>query len=201
MIFRILKKAHPSFVLVGNWNFGLRDEGVKLLDLFRRDWTSPDLLSGKKFNYHDWETDVKVRVEKNGDNFQVILEAVKDDSGFVVATPEFIEEMTEAPLQGYRPKITIPITKNSGGRFFAYVKNEGGLFYSKIYINYANRTDRDYVELDWGYFTNAEGERGLAFSPEIAQQYREDAKARRRPWLKREQLRAGKVAMPVLGVE
>ncbi len=46
---------------------------------------SPELLSGIKFNYHDWETDVKVSVEKNGENFQLIIEAVKDDSGFVVA--------------------------------------------------------------------------------------------------------------------
>jgi hypothetical protein len=201
MIFKMRKKAPPAFVLIGNWSFALRDGEAKLLDLYRRDWTSPEFLSGKKFNYHDWETDVKVSADKNGENFQMILEAVKEDSGFVVETPEFIEEMTEAPERGYRPKILIPITKNSGGRLFAYVKSEGGLFYSKIYINYANRADRDHVELDWGYFTNVVGERGLEFVPELAQQYRDDARAGHRPRLKREQLRAGSVVTPVLGAE
>jgi hypothetical protein len=200
-IFKIRKKSPPAFVLIGNWNFALHDEEAKLLDLYRRDWTSPDRLSGKKFNYHDWETDLKVSVEKKGENFQMIMEAVKDDSGFVVTTPEFIEEMTEAPEHGYRPKLMVPITKNSGGRLFAYVKNEGGLFYSKIYINYANRADRDHVELNWGYFTNVAGERGLEFVPELAQQYRNDARDGHRPRLKREQLRAGSVVTPVLGAE
>jgi hypothetical protein len=84
---------------------------------------------------------------------------------------------------------------------YAYVKNDGGLFYSKIRINYANLADRDYVELDCGYFTNVTGWRGLEFVSELAAQYRRDAKAQRRSWVKREQLTSGGVIMPIIGVE
>ena len=129
------------------------------------------------------------------------VEALDADSGFVVESPEFFEEMTEAPEQGYRPKLIIPITKNSVGSLYAYIKNAGGLFYSKIYIDYANRVDRDHVEMRCGYWTNVTGERGLEFLPELASQYRRDKKAQRRTRVKREQLTSGGVVVPILGVE
>jgi hypothetical protein len=201
LVFKIRKKAPPSFVLVGNWSFGLRAGNTKLLDLYRREWTSPDRLSGKILNNPDWQADIAVSVEENDGSFRLVLESVGKASGFVVATPGFVEEMTEAPEQGYRPKLVIPIAKNSAGTLYAYVKNDGGLFYSKIRINYANLADRDYVELDCGYFTNVTGWRGLEFVSELAAQYRRDAKAQRRSWVKREQLTSGGVIMPIIGVE
>ncbi len=200
MIFKMRKKAPPSFVLIGNWGFGLRAGDAKLLDLYRRDWASPDRLSGKKLNYPDWQADIKVSVEEDGKNFRLVVETLDADSGFVVESPDFFEEMTEAPEQGYRQKLVIPIARNSVGSLYAYIKNAGGLFYSKIYIDYANRVDRDHVEMRCGYWTNVTGGRGLEFLPELASQYRRDKKAQRRTRVKREQLTSGGVAVPVLGV-
>lgn len=201
MLFKVRKKAPPAFVLTGGWRFFIEEGEQELLDLYRRDWTSPDYLASKKRGYPDWKTDVSVRVEKDGDNFKLILEAVNEDSGFVVEQHEFIEEMTEAPLQGYRQKLVLPFNKKRGGRLLAYVKSDGGLFYSKIFVNYANRGGENSVELDWGNYTNVAGNRGLEFVHEIAAQYLKDERANRRPTVRREHLIAGRVEMPVLGVE
>ncbi len=113
-------------------------------------------------------------------------------------TSEYIEEMTEAPEQGYRPILVIPVEKNSGGSLFAYVKNDGGLFYSKIRVNYANRSNRDHVELRWGYYTNATGERGLEFSDNIYSQYLRDERAGLREPALRKQLLMGEVVAPMI---
>ncbi len=201
MIFKVRKKAPPAFVLTGGWRFFLEEGEQKLLDLYRRDWASPDRMTTKKMSRPDWKTDVSIRVEKNGDNFKLILEAVNEDSGFVVEQHEFIEEMTEAPQQGYRQKLVLPFNKDRGGRLFAYVKSDGGLFYSKISVYYANRGGENSVELDWSNFTNVAGNRDLEFVHEIAAQYLKDQRENRRPGVRRKHLISGSVEMPVLGVE
>ncbi len=198
MVFRVRKKAQSAFVFSGGWTFALRDGGSELLDLYRRQWAVPDRLTTHKMTYPDWHADVRLSVEEDGEKFRLILETLDSDSGFVIDTPEFVEEMTEAPEQGYRSKLVIPIAKKSGGRLFAYVKSAGGLFYSKFFVSYSNSEGRDYVELRSGYWTNMVGGRGLELSDELYVQYRSDVREGRREEALRGQLLSGRTVAPIL---
>jgi hypothetical protein len=201
MIFKMRKKAPPSFVLIGNWSFGLRDGKFKWLDLYRRQWTDPKWLGSRKMRYPDWHADIKVSVEEDGENFLLVLEALDEDSGFVVESPEFFEEMTEAPEQGYRPKLVIPVAKGSGGDLFAYVKSAGGLFYSKLSVGYSNSGGRDTVGLRFGYRTNVTGGRGLGYDDRLYRQYVIDEREGRREQALREQLSSGRTVAPMIQEE
>jgi len=198
MVFKMRKKSPASFVISGGWGFGLRNGKLKWLDLYRRQWASPYRLSGTKLNYPDWHADVKASIEEDGEKFRLILETLDPDSGFVIATPEFIEEMTTAPEQGYRPKLTIPIAKKSGGHSFAYVKSAGGLFYSKLFVRYIHTDDRDHVSLNFSYWTNMEGGRGLETNDRLYSQYARDVRENRRREALREQLLKGETVAPAV---
>jgi hypothetical protein len=131
----------------------------------------------------------------------LILETLDPDSGFVIATPAFFEEMTEAPEQGYRPKLIIPVVKESGGHLFAYVKSAGGLFYSKLSVSYIHSRDKDHLGLRFGYRTNMEGGRGLGYDDRLYRQYLNDEMAGRREQALREQLSSGRTVAPMIQEE
>jgi hypothetical protein len=201
MVFRIRKKAPASFVFSSGWDFSLRDGKLKWLDLYRQQWTNPKWLGGTRLNYPDWHADVKVSVEEDGEKFRLILETLDPDSGFVIETPEFFEEMTEAPEQGYRSKLIIPIAKKSGGQLFAYVKSAGGLFFSKLSVSYSSPEGRDYVGLRFGYWTNVTGGRGLGSDDRLFRQYIIDEREGRRGQVLREQLLNGETVAPMIQEE
>lgn len=178
--------------------FLLRNGESKLLDLYLRNWVDPDQLSGHKMSCPEWHTDVSVRVEEDGDQFRLLLEALDPNSGFVIKKTEFIEEMTEAPEKGYQPKLVLSFKKKGGNRLFAYVKCSGGLFYSKLFVSFSHSTGKDYVEIRTGYYTNMEGGRGLEFNDDIYRQYSNNERAGLREPALRKQLLMGEVVAPMI---
>ena len=113
MVFRIRKLAPPAFVVIHNMTFGKQPGKASVFDLVKRRWVNDEQLL-LAFQYssldRDWHTDIRLSVEGEPGKLRLVLEAPDDDSGFVIEKHEFPEVMTEAPENGYRRRVEIPVT-------------------------------------------------------------------------------------------
>lgn len=195
--YRMRKLNPPDFVFTTGMSFGLKPGETELLDLYQQKWVEPADLVAFRMTDKLWHADLKASLEKDGENFMVVIETPDPDSGFVTQEVSFIEEMAEAPVDGYVPRLVLPVQRGGGGSLFAYVKCAGGLFYSKIVIKYYNVEGRDSVYLDSAYQTNATGGRGLEYADDLYQEYLDEISDRSRVKLQRDVLQRGEqVVLP-----
>lgn len=202
-LFRIRKKAPPAFMLGGGMNFSSVQRDPPMLDLIKRTFVyDKAVLIAMQYSAgeRDWHTDIVFKTEGEPGAYQVVLEAPDAESGFVTASPEFFEEMTEAPEQGYQPRLTVPVQPGNSP-LFLYFKGQGGLFYSRLQVSFDEQ--KKGVAFEVLYSTNMTRGRGLELSSEMARQYDRDVRTSQgRKLLRRADLLSGRpIEVPVVSEE
>lgn len=185
--FKIRKKNLPTLVLGANARFSLELGGrAAFFDLLWQQWGFPDNLLGMNMTYKGWQPDLKIYLEGDRKDCQLVVEAIDADTGLV----EDRRKQFEVPLSGYKPKVVIPIPKfdkGDGVKTFVYVKGRGGKFYSRmdILLNVGIHFDSDkrYGRMNIDYRTNPNGERSLEVDKKRCIKHSEDVSAGRvRPY-------------------
>lgn len=188
IVFKIRKQGIPTLVLGANATFGLVPRGKPaFLDLLWQEWASTDDLRSVSRQHKGWQPDLKIYLEGDRKNCQLVIETIDADTGIV----EDQRELFEAPQSGYKPKLVISLVGFEEGKGFGtyvYVKGRGGQFYTRldIGISVENRDDFDkrFARLNINYRTNPNGGRSLEEDKELGAQYNEDVYTthKRRPY-------------------
>lgn len=170
--FRIRKLGPPAFVVIHNMTFGKKVGTPSMFDLIKRQWVhrEVDIVAMQYSSVdRDWHTDINLWVEGDPGKMRLILETPDPESGFVVEKHEFAEVMIQAPEQGYRQRLEIPVESGSSP-LDAYVKCHGGLFYARLHVEF-NEQIPGGVWINATSFTNLAGGRGLEYIPAVESQY------------------------------
>jgi hypothetical protein len=172
IVFRVRKLAPPAFVVVHNMTFGKEPGKPSHFDLIKRQWVHKEAtLAAMRYSSldRDWHTDLRLFVEGEAGALRLVLEAGDDASGFVVEKHPFPEVMTLAPERGYRRRVEVPV-KEGESPLHLYVKAQGGLFYARLHIEFAERRP-GLVAINATSFTNLMGGRGLEYLPWVESAY------------------------------
>jgi len=181
IVLKIRKKNLPTLVLGANARFGLEPDGqAAFFDLLWQQKAFPKDLLGMNMTYKGWQPDLKIYLEGNRQNCQLVIEAIDADTGMV----EDRRELFESPLSGYKPKLIMPVPKfeeGDGVTTFVYVKGRGGKFYTRmdILLNVGIHFDSDkrYGRMNIDYRTNPNGERSLEVDKKRCIKHSEDVSA------------------------
>jgi hypothetical protein len=202
MVFKVRKKAQPSLMRSNYLGFNLSKDKHFFLDLFRVEQAESSRLYPVNIIHKDWHPDVKVRFESVGNDINLILEMLDPDSGMIVdKDSEFFEEMTEAPVSGYLPKLVLPVEVGQNKSIRIYVKNEGGLFYSKLQVRYSGKEDRQYIGFGSNCKSNLTGDRMFEYSYELHSIYQKKSESQPEFRITRQKLRDGRVDLSSMGME
>ncbi len=199
IIFKIRKKGPPALLMSGgSGRLSLKSGESQYWDMYLRSTARESDLILRNMIHKDWHADVKVSVEEDVSGNRLVFESLDPDSGFFSTDTKFKEELIEAPEHGYKPKLVIPIKEEDAGHLYACVKNDGGLFYSRMTVRFSQRKSTDYVSLECHYSTNMTGDRGFESSIDHYMQYQRDEQEKKAPRLNRKNLRDGLISLPVL---
>lgn len=184
IVFKIRKMREPTLVLHTKVTQRLNSDGYPVFfDLLWQQWTYAKGLLGMPNHFKGWQPDLKIYLTEEQQNFQLVLEAINDDTTLMVDK----RELYEAPVSGYLSKMIIPLNSYEDGaglNTHVYVNGRGGLLYSRMHLMAGVRISENqaerFVELNIDWLTNPNGQGNFEESSELAKQYYSDVRSSKR---------------------
>jgi hypothetical protein len=199
-IFKVRKRGAAALVELIHIGLGLSEKQAYVADFFLGRTAEVEAARMTKIMFKGWHSDMRLSLERDGDNFKVILEMLDPDSGLQIHNKgRFYEEMTEAPEHGYQPQLVLPLKRGERKSVRLYVKSQGGALYSSMDVIYENRPEYDGVTFKAGARSNLTGARDLEFDSGIAARYRNAIEVDKSKLISRERLvKEGPIDLPAL---